>query len=469
MKFEAAIDPENNKGIILEKEVGMPAGIATYAEISQVRRQGTTPFVVGPARADGIIVKGFISTDRPDREGLRIEPQEFDLESYMAKPAVLVNHALWADAQGIRGGVGYPLSMHVVKVRRGPDASTLSIYDIATKKEVDVVQRTAFPSVSVGTQGLYGFIKISNPDVVQMVQRGELKAFSWRGVGNWGHMADNAIAYRTLRGIDLWEVSLVTMPMNGDSYAVMKSAIVGVTSAEDLTSTFLADRVGQLLTVDAAGQGEIIRMLGGLSFKMAVAPEAAQQPVEIVSMTIQSSATPVATPQAAPPVAVDPAVVEQTSSAPAPAVEAPVTAPAVAPQALTIEEVMRSFAPLFSGIVDGQKVLASSVSSMQEMQKSLVDTLAGVTAKLAEISVVQQTSTPAVTPAPAEEPVTQAELLRGLSEIHSKVGAMQQTLGSIVPPARGPRSESSTPAPAPASVDPNSVFDNLFARVPIRK
>jgi hypothetical protein len=425
------------------------ATIATLAELEKVRRQPSLAFQINQASssAESVVVKGFVSTDSPDRTGLRIEPQEFDLPGFMAAPAVLVNHALWSDEQGVKGGVGTPISVHIAKVRRGIEPGTFSIYDTQSQREIDVVKKELVPNLRIGVQGVYAFVKITNPDVVRMVASGELKAFSWRGVGNWGHSFEGGTAYRTLRGIDLWEISLVTMPANNESYAVMRSAIQGVTSAEDVTLKSLTGKVSQFNSHDSVTSSELIRMVGGLS--VILSSPGTSQEVASSMETPMSTQTPASEGQAAPqavpePVQVAPAQQQAVQSAP------------------TSEPVASSAAPQALAGLDPTVVAAAVAAQLAPILSPLAETLRGLAETVTALKKTPEAA-PAATPEPAtpaaSEPAVDptAELIRSLT---AEVTQLKGLVGNITPPAREPRGEGGAPLP---KADPNAVFDSFFA------
>jgi len=177
--------------------------------------------------SNGLVIKGFVSIRTRDRDREIVDPSAFDISSYMAAPAVLVNHALWRNRQGNRVGVGLPISMHEVKIKSG-DKDTFIVWDVQKKAEIDRYPKERNPNIKTGDRGLYGFFRITDPDIIEKAQSGELSSFSWRGrsIPEFKHDPSTNTSYKGYSHIDMWEVSLVDVPNNPQSsFVVAKDAI----------------------------------------------------------------------------------------------------------------------------------------------------------------------------------------------------------------------------------------------------
>jgi len=186
-------------------------------------------FIATPKNTDeNFIIKGFVSVQIADRDKELVSPSAFDIPSYMAQPAILVNHALWVNKMGNRVGVGVPLGLHEVKLKTSDKPGMWSVWDVNAKKEIDTFPKERNPNLGTGSRGLYAFIRISDPDVISMVKSGELSGFSWRGMSRPSYTYDEKTksTYKSYSYIDLVEISLVTAPNNvGSSFIVAKDAI----------------------------------------------------------------------------------------------------------------------------------------------------------------------------------------------------------------------------------------------------
>lgn len=177
---------------------------------------------------DNFIIKGFVSVQIADRDKELVTPAAFDIASYMAQPAVLVNHALWTNKDGNRVGVGVPKSLHEVKLRTSDQPGMWSVWDVNAKKEIDVFPKDRNPNLGIGARGLYTFIRLTDPEVIKMVKSGELSGFSWRGMSRPSYIYDDKTkaTYKSYSYIDLVEISLVNAPNNiGSSFIVAKDAV----------------------------------------------------------------------------------------------------------------------------------------------------------------------------------------------------------------------------------------------------
>jgi len=202
--------------------------VAANASIVKFQQSSDRFFVPKPTdNSNGLVIKGFVSIRTRDRDHEIIDPSAFDIESYMAAPAVLVNHALWRNRMGNRVGVGLPISMHEVKIKSG-DRDTYIVWDVRKKAEIDRYPKDRNPNIRVGDRGLYGFFRITDPDVIEKAKSGELSSFSWRGksIPEFKHDPKTNTAYKGYSHIDMWEVSLVDVPNNPQSsFLVAKDAI----------------------------------------------------------------------------------------------------------------------------------------------------------------------------------------------------------------------------------------------------
>lgn len=183
----------------------------------------------GGVREDGsVVIKGFASVEVVDRSGDMVPPNEFRIEQFMAAPAIFVNHDYWMDGRGNRVSVGTPELLVAAKLAPNDDADLWSVVDLKTNKTVDTYPKAKVPNLGKGDRGLFVVVKVTQPEVAKMVERGELAAFSWRGLTNVDYRVrkdGTGGVERVFTDIDLYEISLVNVPDNPNStFVAGKSA-----------------------------------------------------------------------------------------------------------------------------------------------------------------------------------------------------------------------------------------------------
>ena len=177
-----------------------------------------------------LVVKGFASVETVDRSGELALADEFNIKSFMSNPQLLVNHRFWIDDMGNSVAVGKPTEMFVAKLVKSDQAGMLGIKNLATGEIVDSFPESKAIDLKVGAKGLWVIAEVSEKRVADMVRRGELTAFSWRGLTKVGYQANaDGTVQKVLTDIDLFEVSLVNIPDNPQAlFTVSKTADGGL-------------------------------------------------------------------------------------------------------------------------------------------------------------------------------------------------------------------------------------------------
>lgn len=176
------------------------------------------------------VIQGFVSTQHVDREGETVDPAAFNLNQFVKTGAILVNHRPYIDTRGNAIGVGRPVAAYEVKVRKGPDDDSFQLYDVRNNEVVaESWAKANSPELRVGDRGLFAVIELYNPEIISLVDKGVLRAFSWQGgVVREMDISKNRLV-KTFSDIDLWEISLVDVPADPRaSFAVVKDALVGI-------------------------------------------------------------------------------------------------------------------------------------------------------------------------------------------------------------------------------------------------
>jgi len=155
-----------------------------------------------------------------------VPPEEFDIDQFMAAPTLLVNHDFWIDRMGNRVAAGRPEQVYVAKLVKTDDPEVWGVQEVASREVRTTIPKARVPNLKAGARGLFVVAVVSEPDVIKMVQRGELAAFSWRGLVRVDYRVNTrGETERIFKSIDLWEVSLVNIPDNPDStFVVGKNA-----------------------------------------------------------------------------------------------------------------------------------------------------------------------------------------------------------------------------------------------------
>ena len=172
-----------------------------------------------------VTVKGFASVETLDRSQDVVPPTEFPIDQFMAAPSLLVNHKFWIDERGNRVPAGKVAAMNAVKLAKLNDEE-YAVIDLKTKQQVNTFPKAKVPNLNVGDRGLFVVVEVSQPEIVKMVERGELSAFSWRGLVAVDYQINplTGMSQRIYKNIDLYEVSLVNVPDNPDSTAMVSKA-----------------------------------------------------------------------------------------------------------------------------------------------------------------------------------------------------------------------------------------------------
>lgn len=166
-----------------------------------------------------LYVKGFASAKTEDRGGDLVPPQEFKIKQFMSAPTLLINHKFWIDNRGNSVAVGKPVELYASKlVNLKDNDEDWGVKDADTGEIINKFPRSKMPNLKAGDEGLFVVAEVTQPDVKEMVERGELQAFSWRGLVNVDYQVNSdGTTSRVLTDIDLYEISLVNVPANPDA------------------------------------------------------------------------------------------------------------------------------------------------------------------------------------------------------------------------------------------------------------
>lgn len=435
-------------------------------------QQGNKFFIATPNNTDeNFIIKGFVSVETPDRSNDLVKPAAFDIESYMAQPAVLVNHMLWSNKSGNRVGVGVPTGVHEVKLKTSDMPGMWSVWDVNNKKEIDTFPKDRNPNLGLGSRGLYAFIRLTDPDVIQMVKSGELSGFSWRGMSKPTYVHDTKTnsTYKSYSHIDLLEITLATAPNNrASSFIVAKDAVHSYQFDKSLYTT---EQVQRHLTMDRVSGFTIVSDESKIyAYDMSrefdedglLVVKMADGANLIVGKPNQSSATLTLTEDE------KKCFLQAVSNnkEPSMAVETPKVDPVVVvtpvePVTKVTPEVVpvKLADPLFN--ID--EIIAKAIEAVMAKIAPVFETLTGQVQVLAQTQsdlVAKMSTAAAVVPVVESEPKPDvlADVQKQLAKFASVIENVQKGMANIIPtiPAR---TETAVTAKA---LSPNSVFDSLF-------
>lgn len=197
-------------------------------------------------------VKGFASVQRPDRQGHLVPPEGFNIPKFLASSGTLLrNHEFWVDDRGNKVEAGRVTEAYPAVIKDVGSENMWGIEEVSSSSpRTNTYPKAKVPDLTAGDRGLFVVAEVTQPDVIAEVDKGKLSAFSWKGLVE--ARVDNASKQIVLRNIDLFEISLVTMPINPDS-----TFVVGKSVCEDIYTVVLEkscfDRPGAVTFLEAHG------------------------------------------------------------------------------------------------------------------------------------------------------------------------------------------------------------------------
>lgn len=173
-----------------------------------------------------VVVKGFASVERVDRQNEVADPFAFNIPTFMNDGTVLVNHSMWKDERGnpVRAGRITKLFPAYISGEKGDN---WEISDIASKSVQTDFPKSKVPELSIGDRGLFAFAEITQPEVARKVSEGEYGGFSWRGLTRKSLAMDGGKIVNRFTEIDLWEISIVNVPVSNQSTLISSKSLTG--------------------------------------------------------------------------------------------------------------------------------------------------------------------------------------------------------------------------------------------------
>jgi len=157
------------------------------------------------------IIKGFASTtgfESTDRSGEYVkDPFQFDLVTFKNSPQLLLDHDYIKTPEGNSVAAG-KVTKAIPSYIKGEDPTNSEnwvVYSLSTDEFVSTWPKEKSATLGVGSQGLFVVAEVNNPFAVELVDKGELGAFSWMGYASAEEVGDRTV----IKTVDLIEISMV--------------------------------------------------------------------------------------------------------------------------------------------------------------------------------------------------------------------------------------------------------------------
>ena len=157
------------------------------------------------------IIKGFASTtgfESTDRSGEYVkDPFQFDLVTFKNSPQLLLDHDYIKTPEGNSVAAG-KVTKAIPSYIKGEDPTNSDnwvVYSLSTDEFVSTWPKEKSATLGVGSQGLFVVAEVNNPFAVELVDKGELGAFSWMGYASAEEVGDRTV----IKTVDLIEISMV--------------------------------------------------------------------------------------------------------------------------------------------------------------------------------------------------------------------------------------------------------------------
>ena len=163
------------------------------------------------AKGNTRIVKGFASTTGPentDRSGEFVKsPFEFDLVTFKNSPQLLVDHDYIKTPEGnsVAAGKVTKAIPSYIKSENPTNPEEWVVHSLTTDEFISTWPKEKSATLAEGSQGLFIVAEVNQPFAIDLVDKGELRTFSWRGYALSEKVGDKV----ALKHIDPVEISMV--------------------------------------------------------------------------------------------------------------------------------------------------------------------------------------------------------------------------------------------------------------------
>lgn len=160
-----------------------------------------------------VYIKGFASTSTIDRENEVVaDPREFDVITFKNSPQLLVDHDYIKTKEGNSVSAGLITKAIPSYIKTEIDGQW-AVFSLCSDEFVSLWPKEKSVDLSVGSKGLFVVAEVTQPFAIELVKKGELGAFSWRGLA--AKEVVNGVT--VIKSIDLLEISIVRIQAERNS------------------------------------------------------------------------------------------------------------------------------------------------------------------------------------------------------------------------------------------------------------
>lgn len=192
------------------------------------------PFIRKNDIGDKREIEGFVSMELSKRDFDICPPSAFNIKQYMTNPQVWYNHDHWLDKSGNPINIGRTLELYEAKldiIDSDNPSDSYVVLDIEKNLPVGYVsnERAEALGLKQGDVGLWAKIRIDVDEVWEEIVKGRLNAFSWQGKAEISEVwdSDKGRFVRMCEAVDLFEISVVTVPANEKAIFQIVKSFVG--------------------------------------------------------------------------------------------------------------------------------------------------------------------------------------------------------------------------------------------------
>jgi len=157
-----------------------------------------------------VTIKGFASVSQIDRDNEIVpDPREFDVDTFMASPTLLMDHKFIKDEFG-NDSVAGVVTKAVASYVKSITDDLIEVSSLDGDIPVGTLDRKIAPSLKGGDRGLFITAEVRNPIAISKILGGEMGGLSWRGIARKKTVGVcGTTICNQLKEIDLIEISIV--------------------------------------------------------------------------------------------------------------------------------------------------------------------------------------------------------------------------------------------------------------------
>ena len=156
---------------------------------------------------------GFASVELVDSDGDRAISNAFGMEVFSNSPIILLNHNFIKEPNGVDSAAGLVKggTASYIKSENPQNPQEWLIFSIKEDEFVASFPKSQVPKMGRGDRGLFVIGEIYHPIAVEKIDRGEVGAFSWRGLSSVRLSPDGV---KNLVDINLQEITVTQIGAN---------------------------------------------------------------------------------------------------------------------------------------------------------------------------------------------------------------------------------------------------------------